>query len=234
MDSLNDRFVRNWPFGPSFSVLSDGERHLAFVGSGGGVYVIDVSNPSSPMKISEKVHTKGFVRGIFYDGFNKRFYLACEVGVEILDISDSLNPVKLGSVTTPGKARGVHVSGSYAYVADEDAGLRIIEISDPLCPNEVSYYNRYYDHSIIAADVFVEGSYAFVADYYSGLLIVDISNPLNPQYVSNIHTGLISLKVYVTGSYAYLVNLEAGFKIYDISNPSAPQQVGYYNTSGYT
>lgn len=42
-DSLNVRFVGNWPFGKSYAVAIDSARNLAFCGSGGGVYILDVS-----------------------------------------------------------------------------------------------------------------------------------------------------------------------------------------------
>lgn len=42
-DSLNVRFVGNWPFGPSNAVAVDTARSIAFCGSGGGVYILDVS-----------------------------------------------------------------------------------------------------------------------------------------------------------------------------------------------
>ena len=40
---------------------------------------------------------------------------------------DSLNCREVGYYDTPGSAYGVAVSGGYAYVADDSAGLRIIE-----------------------------------------------------------------------------------------------------------
>lgn len=58
-DSLNVRFVGNWPFGPSEAVAYDLIRNLVFCGSGGGVYVLDVSNPATPQKISERIHSQG-------------------------------------------------------------------------------------------------------------------------------------------------------------------------------
>ncbi|RKZ20949.1 hypothetical protein DRQ18_05300, partial [bacterium] len=44
-DSLNVTFVGNWPFGPSYAVTVDTTRNLIFLGSGGGVYVLDGDNP---------------------------------------------------------------------------------------------------------------------------------------------------------------------------------------------
>ena len=66
-DSLNCRLVGNWPFGPSSAIALDSARALAFVGSGGGVYVLDVSNPAQPVKLSE-VHTQGMVKRLGLSG----------------------------------------------------------------------------------------------------------------------------------------------------------------------
>ncbi|MEO0076934.1 MAG: hypothetical protein ABIK19_04655, partial [candidate division WOR-3 bacterium] len=63
-DSLNCRFVGNWPFGPSYTVAYDQTRNLCFLGSGGGVYILNVSNPSNPIKVSEAIHTRSFVNGL--------------------------------------------------------------------------------------------------------------------------------------------------------------------------
>lgn len=127
-DSLNTRFISNWPFGPSFAVSFDSLRNLAFCGSGGGVYILDVSSPSNPQKVSEGIHTRSIVYGLFYEPTNQRLYIAAvEGGLEIWDVANPSNPVKLGYHFTPSLARGVYVLGSYAYVADGGAGVQIYE-----------------------------------------------------------------------------------------------------------
>jgi len=65
-DSLNCREKGSWPFGPSYAVALDPARNLAFMGSGRGVYVFDVSNPAQPQKRSEAIHTCGLVLGLAY------------------------------------------------------------------------------------------------------------------------------------------------------------------------
>ena len=52
-DSLNCRLVGNWPFGPSSSTAVDPARNLVFCGSGGGAYILDMSNPTSPVVLSD-------------------------------------------------------------------------------------------------------------------------------------------------------------------------------------
>jgi hypothetical protein len=40
-------------------------------------------------------------------------------------------PTVLGLVYTPGYAVDVAVSGNYAYIADRDTGLQVVDITDP-------------------------------------------------------------------------------------------------------
>ena len=80
--------------------------------------------------------------------------------LEVVDISDPSNPVELGKIVTPSVVGGVAVSGSYAYVANGNAGLRIIDISSPSSPQEVGFF----DTGDAALDVTISGSYAYVAD----------------------------------------------------------------------
>jgi hypothetical protein len=59
------------------------------------------------------------------------------------------------------------VAGSYAYVTDHYAGLRVIDISTPSNPTEVGYH----DTPFSARGVAITGSYAYVADRLAGLQI---------------------------------------------------------------
>ena len=74
----------------------------------------------------------------------------------------------MGFYDTGDLARGVYVSGSYAYVADGWDGLRIIDVSNPTAPNEVGFYDTGHE----AIGVYVSGSYAYVADGWDGLYII--------------------------------------------------------------
>ena len=76
------------------------------------------------------------------------------------------------------------VAGSYAYVADDDRGLQILDISNPAAPTLAgSYDTRGY-----AYGVSVVGNYAYVADGVSGLQILNISNPAAPTLVGTYDT----------------------------------------------
>jgi len=128
-DSLNVRCVGRWLYGPAYAVVVQGD--YTYLGSGGGIYILDISDPTSPTKVAE-IATPGVVWGLFVD--NPRLYVADErAGLRIINVADPANPYEEGYYNTPGYATGVYVLGSYAYVA-HGGGLRIINVADPAKP----------------------------------------------------------------------------------------------------
>ena len=71
------------------------------------------------------------------------------------------------------------VAGTYAYVADGTAGLRVVNIANPAAPAPVGFY----DTPGQALGVTVDGNYAYVADDTAGLRVVNIANPAEPSAV---------------------------------------------------
>lgn len=216
-DSLNVRFVGNWPFGPSYAVTHDSARSLVFLGSGGGVYILDASDPEEPVKISDEIRTRGVVNGLFYHTTSQNLYIATGIeGFEVWNISNPDLPKNLTRYDTPGTVTDVYVSTPYAYVAD-NSGLLVIDISDPSQPQEVG------QGSTTGYTVYVSGSYAYVTD--AGLRVIDISTPSDPQEIAYLRKGRAADDIYLSGSHAYIANSDFGLWIVDISNPSNPKEV---------
>jgi hypothetical protein len=131
-------------------------------------------------------------------------------------------------VDTTGYAEGVFVSGDYAYVADYDSGLAVINISDPTNPGTPVYE----DTTGYAIGVYVSGDYAYVAIYGSGLAVIDISDPTNPGTPVYEDTTGYATVVYVSGDYAYVACGSSGLAVIDISNPTNPGTPVYEDTTG--
>jgi len=90
-------------------------------------------------------------------------------GLAVIDVSDPTNPGTPVYEDTTGAARGVYVSGDYAYVADH-YGLAVIDVSDPTNPGTPVYENT----TGTAYSVYVSGDYAYVADLGSGLAVIQV------------------------------------------------------------
>ncbi|MBD2289535.1 DUF4347 domain-containing protein [Microcystis wesenbergii FACHB-1317] len=150
-------------------------------------------------------------------------------GVFQLDILNTYQGVftlsLVGNYDTSGYAYDVQVVGNYAYVADGDSGLQIIDISNPTNPTLKGNYDTGW-----AYGVQIVGNYAYIADTYTGLQIIDISNPTNPTFKGNYYTSeaVPAYDVQVVGNYAYIIT-RSGLQIIDISNPTNPTLNGNYN-----
>ncbi len=220
-DSLNVRCVGRWPYGPAFAVAVQGD--YAYLGSGGGIYILNISDPTLPTKISE-IATPSVVEGLFVN--NLHLYVAdYYAGLRIINVADPANPYEEGYYNTPGHAYSVYVLGSYAYVAAAWAGLRVINVADPAHPYELGYY----DTPDQAYGVYVLDSYAYVADDEAGLRIINVAHPANPYEVGYYDTPGWARDVYVLGSYAYVADGSAGLGIINVADPANPYEVSYYD-----
>ena len=75
---------------------------------------------------------------------------------------------KVGEYDTPGDARFVTVEGDYAYVADGESGIQILDINDPSNPVLIGGY----DTQGNASDVAVQDGYVYIADGTGGLRVI--------------------------------------------------------------
>jgi hypothetical protein len=92
---------------------------------------------------------------------------------------------------------------NYAYLADGNTGLRIIDITYPTEPTAAGNY----DTPGFAWDVCVVDGYAYVADGASGLQIIDVSDPSNLTVVGSYDTPGSAEGVFVENGYIYVADV---------------------------
>ena len=120
------------------------------------------------------------------------------------------------------------VAGSYAYVAQEAQGLRVIDISDPVNAVEVGHY----DTPNYSMGVIISGHYALLSES-AGLRIVDITNPNAPSFVSSLDMPYAqALDCVVISGYAYVADGHNGVAMIDVTNLANPILADMYNTAG--
>ena len=107
-------------------VIIHPDEPVAFVACGtGGLIVVDYSD-TLDVKVSASFSTGGYAKEVLYK--NNKLYITTELrGLQIFDVSNVNNPVRIGAVQTQ-YALGVAVDDNYVYVADEKDGLVIIKI----------------------------------------------------------------------------------------------------------
>ncbi|MFQ5595075.1 MAG: LamG-like jellyroll fold domain-containing protein, partial [Anaerolineae bacterium] len=188
--------------------------------SGGGLRVVDVSNPASPRQVGAYDVPAGNPKDVAVSGGYA--YVAWEPGdpwgfggggnggLYVLDVSNPAGPHQVGTYDTPGGANSVAVSG------------------DPSAGSGQAY-------------AYVTWVFEGWPSSRSGLHVVDISNPASPRQVGVYSTPDSATSVAVSGTYAYVIWSDptsffpgsggSGLRIVDISNPASPRQAGAYDIS---
>ena len=193
---------------------------LAYVGSGDGLWIIDVVNPSEP-KLVSFTWMDHYVNDVTVSD-EIAFLAADEVGLLVLDVSDPYHPQQVAIYDTHGRSFNLTMVDTLVYVADNWGGLLIFKVEDPSNPVLLSSYVT--GHSV--ENIYVTGGYAYVAEDYAGLRILDVNDPSHPVVVGSFGAGELICDVQVQGRYAYLADNWVGLRIVDISDPTRPEQVG--------
>ena len=140
------------------------------------------------------------------------------------DLSISLAPILL-SVFPPGnwgRADDLFVSGTTVFIANNMAGLQILNVSNLLSP----YLLSSYPSGSYTAAVVVSENVAYVADGWAGLKILNVSNLSRPFLLSTSSFIRPVMGVAVAGMTIYVANEESGLQILDASNITHPRLLG--------
>lgn len=125
--------------------------------------------------------------------------------------------------TYVGWAKSVYVEDDIAYIADNNYGLVIMDVSAPLEPYELGRLSQ--------VSSWGSGTQIYVRDQIAYLLgdeklkLIDISNPSSPIQSSVFGANIDGM--YVDFPFFYLFNHPGAFRIYNFSDPLTPSQLSY-------
>ena len=125
---------------------------------------------------------------------------------------------------TNGYAEGIDVADSYAYVADDQMGLAVLDVR--VLDLDTVELVSWADSPGEALDVDVEGDYAFVADGDYGLAVFAIDGGNTPQRVAQLALEGKSQAIAVQDDLAVLAARGSGVHFVDVSDPEHPVFLG--------
>jgi hypothetical protein len=131
--------------------------------------------------------------------------------------------------------RDVAVNGNFAYLANGENGLVVVDIN-PASPRYLTAVGACPVPMIASVNrVSVSGGYAYMTDDYGGFHVVNVTDPANPAIAGSCSLGgfFSTRGIFVSGSLAYVADGSNGLKIVDISNPQVPAVAGTYDTPGH-
>ncbi len=141
----------------------------AYVTEWSGLHVVDISNPNNP---TQAAFWESPVAAMDVVLDSTLAYVAAE-GLHIVNPAPS-GPHEEGAYE-PGAGEDyqrIALDGFYAYVADWDGGLRVIDVFKPRSPTEVGYYDP---PAGVGRGVTTYLGYAYLANDYAGLYILQFA-----------------------------------------------------------
>jgi hypothetical protein len=228
-DSSNVSFKGNFPFSYSYALAMSPEGDLIFVGSGGGIYVTDVSDPQNPVILSE-VRTRSLVDQCTYDPVSKRLYVCAYFsGIEIWDLTDLSSPTRMSRFPTePYPRSGIAYIGNYLFFTT-NYSIWSLDISDPYNPvvaDELFIANN------LIVQMYLKGNTAYIVTSSQGVKLVNVTNPLDLQ--SLISYGFLSgNEIDIVGNYLYAVNTSGTMTILNITDSLLITYAGGLSLGGY-
>jgi len=198
----------------------------------GGIEFWDVSDPRNPVLVvqhdNEDTHGLREPQGFSFSNDYPGDYMAAQAidGIQFWDLSDPLNISLVNYMDLPGIVQGDYTGdwwlfwqAPYVYVAGTDAGLYVVDATDPGNPTLVNHLLSNQMGGINPAQVFALGNLLVLTEARSNsYATMDISNPTAPQLLNN-YTGL--------KGYSHLF---AAGKLFTSGN-SAPNQLAVHNIS---
>ncbi len=132
-------------------------------------------------------------------------------------------------VGTNGYAEGIVVRDGFAYVADDEMGLAVLDVR--ILDLDAVGLSSWADSPGEALDVELQGDYAYVADGPEGLAIFRIDGGETPVLVASLALDGKCRAVAVRDDLCVLAAQGGGVHFVDVSNPAAPIFLGRILTS---
>jgi hypothetical protein len=212
----------HWSLGPGLTV----QGNFAYLG-GHGLAVFDLSDPTTPV-LASWCWGRPWRGGSAITAVDGRVFM----NGSIVDVTDPLNPKRVGSLSGEGFA----VAGDHIYVAAKDNGLRIYHLGRPANPQRLGWV-EFPGGQEFTKCLALAGDHAYVATWHGWeatypvqLHVVDTSNPGAPSnlgaFARFADGGTTAMMAY--DQHLYVVGSSPiGLRVYNLQDPTAPRFVGH-------
>jgi len=190
--------------------------------------MLNVSDKTNPQLVNYlNLTVQGGVKDIIVDS-GYMYVAAQEAGVYIVDVNQPSSPQIKYRFDTDGSAVSITKSGIFLFVADTSGGLKVLNISNPLAPFQVSQITGVGNVTSVAVDgnrlgLGVEGP------SFWGIRLYDITNQNSPQ-ARGTNSFWSCKGMALVGNTLVTSSYQIGIVAYDISNMNNPIQIDRYET----
>lgn len=198
--------------------------HYLYLTNGDGVGVIDLAIAPTPRVVAYYLLPGAW--GIMVA--ETALYVSDVAGnVWVLDRTDPVHLTLLASYPELGYAKAMTVAEGIAYLAHQDAGMRLLAVGSAgeLTPVGV------YPVPTRIQKIVVAGHYAYLAVGEQGVYVVDVSDPTAPRLVSRYDTPGEARDLAIQWPYLLLADGDGGLWVFDMTQPPHLTAVAHYATA---
>jgi len=222
------REVGRWSYGPSYDV--DGRttptETLVALARGSGVSLLRFSRQDSlSIELLSDINAEGLMCRVKV--VDTLLYVGSRKGLEVYNIADEQNPVRLS--WTPIPLNDFALQDSLVYTISGDDTFRIYNVSNPA---SLVFRGACVDSGDLVS---VAGNATFLGDRW-GLYVLDVTNPASPHRIGS--WGRAIEQVEARGNLCYVTTFnpnvpgEITFHVLDVAVPSLPYQIGSLDDAG--
>lgn len=205
---------------------------IAFLADGeNGILVYDISELQAVEQVGK---FSGFYNANQVDLAGGGVYVSDrDSALYVMDVELDLSLQRISSTEQQqGNSQAVDVNENYAFVANSDRGLQVIDISEPGEPVEAAGY----DSPGAAHGVTVSGDFVYLADGASGLRVLTLE-PGAGDALAVVENAVVASpgeahQATVSAQTIYLADGSAGLQIISVVNPARPEILGSEDTPG--
>jgi choice-of-anchor B domain-containing protein len=205
---------------------------------GGGMQIVDLSNPQNPMLLSTWGSSYfSHAHNVAIDETAAIAYiLGASPGTIVVDLNNPIAPQHIATYTAQ-DVHDAHIQNGKAHFAEIYAGdYRIVDVSN--LPNFTTL-DRVNTPGDFTHNVWVNANdtIAVTTDENDrgGLTFYDISNPSNIQFLSRFDNKNARVhNAFIKGNRVYASWYTFGFACIDFSDPAYPQQIASFDSNSAT
>ncbi|MBN1551588.1 hypothetical protein JW979_08970, partial [bacterium] len=206
-------------------VVDESFAYIAYVD---GLLVLDISNPFSPVVISDIGPTgAGAAESVAIK--DNYVILAHQSYVEIYDVSDPSEPLQVSFFYPPGHPRKCLAVENHLYTILDDNGFHVTDITHPEYPVTGQHINPGEWGS--RQDVVIDNNRLYLCDWNRGLVVYDISDPESIVESGSYQSPGNLNDIKIKDNLAFL-SCYTELQIVDVENPSDIHYVSNYKTTG--
>lgn len=177
-----------------------------------GLAICNVKDPHSPVLLS-RIEIPGGSADCYYAVVqNNLAYVASGgEGLWIVDVTSPVSPQLRGHLPTPGFATtDVAVRDSIAFIVDDYAGCRIVNVRNPDDPVVIGVIPPVLLQQ--ALGLWLDRNLLYLAHGFAGLRIYDVSDVTSPTEVGHYRTASPMCRVHVKDGLIHVADYSGGYR----------------------